>query len=157
MQCMHCCMSVISSENHVCKSVKLNSYLWLYKHINRVYIYQKKVTVSFSSCLQSYKREWQRKQRVSCLTRKSWCWPPGRGFRTVWSACRLAGEPRHRSSLRDGLLAKPGASASPPNPVGIQPMKNQWNIFHAGECTEHRVITEKAESLYCLQQVAAES
>lgn len=61
---------------------------------------------------------------------KSWCWPPGRGFQTVWSACRLADEPRHRISLRDGPLAKPGASASPLNPVGIQ-------------CTEDSLVTER--------------
>lgn len=61
---------------------------------------------------------------------KSWCWPPGRGFQTVWSACRLADEPRHRISLRGGPLAKPGASASPPNPVGIQ-------------CTEDSIVTER--------------
>lgn len=96
----------------------------------------------------------------SALTRKSWCWPPGRSFQTVWSACRLAGEPMHHISLRGGRPAKPGASASPPNPVEIEPARNQWNTAYTGRVDSNgkaqaSVFQQRISLL--LQQVAAES
>lgn len=106
------------------------------------------VTCSFPSFFQSFKTETEQERKVLGLTMKSWCWPPGTGFQTVWLAGQLAGEPMHHISLRGGPPAKPGASASPPNPVGIQAMKNRWNIFYAvqcnsgGECAWHRCRTE---------------
>lgn len=74
-------------------------------------------------------RDWMYKE-VSCLTRRSWCRPPWGGFRTVWWACRLAGGPRRHTSLRDVPLARPGASASPPNPLGEEQTEKSHMVKH---------------------------
>lgn len=71
-------------------------------------------------------------KEVLCLTRRSWCRPPWGGFQTVWWACRLAGGPRRRTSLQDVPLARPGASPSPPNPLGEEQME-KLHRFRAGQ------------------------
>lgn len=81
------------------------------------------------------------KRSTTSLTRRSWCWPQGKGFQTVWWACRLAGEPRHRISLLSGLPAMPGASSSPPNPKRSRPW--QEGVMFLG----HQEVVAKHEEL----------
>lgn len=53
-----------------------------------------------------------------CLTRRSWCRPPGGGFQTVLWVGPPADEPRRRTSPPGVRPATPGASSSPPSPGG---------------------------------------
>lgn len=90
--------------------------------------------MSSSSCLHSDflmfpPWDWMYKE-VSCLTRRSWCQPPWGGFQTVWWACRLADGPRRHTSLRDVPLARPGASPSPPNPLGEEQTEKLHMVKH---------------------------
>lgn len=72
---------------------------------------------------------WVKFQKL-IFTRTFWCWPPVRGFRTVWWAYQLVGEPRHHISPQDDPPARLRASPSPPSPAEMHTMTKTTNTLN---------------------------